>query len=380
VALAFTHPLDLKDFTSDLELRSDDLSPALEGKRLAQLLTRLLTDPSERFGSTDVPAPAVSDALAAALATLESPAGRRAGAPLITAFASLLKATTNFLLTAPTPSALVAVVEEQLRRAMPARAVRDAESFLQLPGSQAILFAIPPLDSATPVRQLAIEFAEGTAPLELHLQILKAGVQLIAIAHELGRLKGYDRPLATLARRGTSSMPAEVVIDDGRNMPEPMASSDYRVEKARTEAILVLSNGQVAHGHFFTGDRVRGDGRELVADLLNGTKGFFPFERTDGGAARIVLYNLAHVVLVTLTENEARRVPGYEVAKRHLVSLLLSNSQRIVGAVRAHLPSGRDRVSDWARDRIIFRYLEADEATVIVNVQHVTEVTEIEPA
>jgi hypothetical protein len=71
-------------------------------------------------------------------------------------------------------------------------------------------------------------------------------------------------------------------------------------------------------------------------------------------------------------------VPGYEVARRHVVSLLLSNTQRVTGAVRTYLPPGHDRVSDWAGDRVAFRYLEADQATVIVNVQHVTEVTEIE--
>ena len=128
------------------------------------------------------------------------------------------------------------------------------------------------------------------------------------------------------------------------------------------------------------GDSARGEGRELVVELLNCAIGFFPFEQIDAGVARIVLYNLAHVVLVTLAENEARQVSGYEVAKRHVVSLLLSNSQRIVGAVRVHLPSGHDRASDWARDPVTFRYLETHDATVIVNVQHVTEVTEIEHA
>jgi hypothetical protein len=174
-------------------------------------------------------------------------------------------------------------------------------------------------------------------------------------------------------------MPADrVIVDERRNMPKPMASFDYQIEKWRAAATIHLSNGQIVHGHFFIGDSARGAGRELVGDLLNGTTGFFPFERLDAGVARIVLYNLAHVVLVTLTENEARRVPGHEVARRHMVSLLLSNTQRIVGAVRAHLPARHDRVCDWARDEVMFRYLEAGEATVLVNVQHVTEVTEIE--
>ena len=127
--------------------------------------------------------------------------------------------------------------------------------------------------------------------------------------------------------------------------------SQYRFEKCRVLATLLLSSGQVVRGHFFMGDSARGEGHELVVELLNGAIRFFPFERTDAGVARIVLYNLAHVVLVTLDENEARRVPGYEVARRHVVSLLLSNAQRIVGAVRAYLPAGHDRVSDWAQRR-----------------------------
>jgi hypothetical protein len=162
-----------------------------------------------------------------------------------------------------------------------------------------------------------------------------------------------------------------------QSMPEPMAASEYRVEKRRAAATLVLSNGRVVHGHFFMGDSVRGEGGELVGDLLNGTTGFVPFERIEAGVACIVLYNLTQLVLVTLTENEARRVPGWEVARCHVVSLLLSNTQRITGTVRVHLPQGHDRVSDWARDAVTFRYLETGAATVIVNVQHVTEVTQI---
>jgi hypothetical protein len=159
-------------------------------------------------------------------------------------------------------------------------------------------------------------------------------------------------------------------------MPDAIAASEYRIEKCRVEATLVLSSGQLVQGHFFVGDSTRGEGHELVGELLNSSVGFFPFERID---AAIVLYNPAHVVLVRLAENEARRVPGYEVARRRVVSLLLSNTQRIVGAVRAQLPTGRDRLSDWAHEAVTFRYLETDEGTLIVNVQHVTEVSEVEP-
>ena len=104
--------------------------------------------------------------------------------------------------------------------------------FCRSPGSQAILFAIPSLDSATPVGRLAIEFADGCEPLEWHLQILKAGVQLIAIARELGRLHGCDRPLLTSWRPAADSVAADVVIpDDRRPMPDPIASSDTGLKR-----------------------------------------------------------------------------------------------------------------------------------------------------
>jgi hypothetical protein len=170
------------------------------------------------------------------------------------------------------------------------------------------------------------------------------------------------------------------LTDERRNMSDASASSEFRVTKCRAAATLLLSSGQEVAGCFFTGDSARHEERELVGDMLNTATAFFPFERLDAGVGRIVLYNLAHVVLVTLAEHEAQRVPGYEVARRHVVSLLLSNRQRIAGAVRAYLPDGRDRVSDWACDTVTFRYLETDAATLVVNVQYVTEVTEVEPA
>ena len=50
-----------------------------------------------------------------------------------------------------------------------------------------------------------VEFAEGCEPLESHFQLLKAGVQLVAIARELARLNGPDRPLKL---RPEQSLPA----------------------------------------------------------------------------------------------------------------------------------------------------------------------------
>jgi hypothetical protein len=114
-----------------------------------------------------------------------------------------------------------------------------------------------------------------------------------------------------------------------------------------------------------------------VGDLLNSESGFFPFETDEAGGIRTVLCNRSQVLMVALADNEATRDPGYEVATRRTVSMLLSNGQRVAGAVRVYRPVGRDRLSDWARQPETFRYVETDEATLLVNAAHIIDVSEI---
>ena len=115
---------------------------------------------------------------------------------------------------------------------------------------------------------------------------------------------------------------------------------------------------------------------ERVGDLLNQETGFFPFEIQTADGTQTVLYNRAHVITVTLTESEAARDPGYAVAKRRDVWILLSDGRRIRGVVRVYRPEGRDRLSDWARQPETFRYVETDEGTLLVNAAHIVAVTE----
>ena len=96
---------------------------------------------------------------------------------------------------------------------MPARSIRlgDAQA-LPLPGSEPVFFAIPSLDPATPLARIVVEFAEGCEPLESHFQLLKAGVQLVAIARELARLNGPDRPLQLRAEQRLPAGWSRIVI------------------------------------------------------------------------------------------------------------------------------------------------------------------------
>jgi hypothetical protein len=153
--------------------------------------------------------------------------------------------------------------------------------------------------------------------------------------------------------------------------------SEYRIEKKRATAELTLTTGATVRGCFFLWDSSQAHaGPERVGDLLNEQTGFFPFELEDGHTA---LYNRTQIVTVRLPghSREARLEPGYEVATRRVVSMLLSTGERIAGTVSVFRPVGRDRLSDYARSDEAFRYVETDEQTWIVNSFHLVEIREL---
>jgi hypothetical protein len=156
------------------------------------------------------------------------------------------------------------------------------------------------------------------------------------------------------------------------------APSEFRVEKRRVTAVLTLSNGLATAGNFFVaGGSARHAGPERVSDVLNSDAGFFPFEILVPEGTNTVLLHRDHVVMVALTENEASGDPGYDVATQRTASLLLSSGKRVVGTVRVYRPGGRDRLSDWAHHGERFRYIETNDATLLINVSHVLEVREV---
>jgi hypothetical protein len=116
--------------------------------------------------------------------------------------------------------------------------------------------------------------------------------------------------------------------DNTRDVNSELSRSELRIEKQRIDAVVTLSSGLSTQGSFFiAGGSALHDGPELVAELLNSEPGFFPFEIHFVGQSYTVLYNRHQVVMVALTDNEARRDPGYDVAVRQCVSILLSNGQ-----------------------------------------------------
>jgi hypothetical protein len=161
-------------------------------------------------------------------------------------------------------------------------------------------------------------------------------------------------------------------------MSAPAGTSEFQFEKQRVDATITASSGLPTRGCFFTAGASRHHaGPERVGELLNGAAGFFPFEIHDNDGTRTILYNRAHVILVGLRENEEERVPGFGVATRRSVSILLSNGQRVAGFVRVYQPQGRDRLSDWTRQPDTFRYLQTGDLMLLVNAAHIVDVSEV---
>jgi hypothetical protein len=159
--------------------------------------------------------------------------------------------------------------------------------------------------------------------------------------------------------------------------------SEFRIEKRRAEAALTLTTGATVRGCFFLAPSSAGhSGPERVADLLNAETGFFPFELDADSRPHTVLYNRTQLVQVTLLEEtvEAQLDPGYSVATEREVRILLSNGTTVDGRVRVYRPTGRDRLSDYARAPEVFRYVETADGTRIVNVDHIVELRETKEA
>ncbi len=143
---------------------------------------------------------------------------------------------------------------------------------------------------------------------------------------------------------------------------------------------MTLSTGSRVKGAFFLAGSAAGHaGPERVGDLLNGEQGFFPFELAGGGNPRTVLYNRAHVTAIALPPNaiEAQLDPGYALAIKRRVSILLSTGMRVAGTVSVYRPIGRDRLSDYTHVEEVFRYLETSDHTLIINSAHIVELMEI---
>ena len=157
----------------------------------------------------------------------------------------------------------------------------------------------------------------------------------------------------------------------------------FHVQKRQVHATLALANGQSVRGCFFLSESAADHaGPERVDDLLNAPGRFVPFQlETERGQPRVILFNRTEIVLVHIPETEVALAhdPSYSIARPEPASLLLSNGDRMTGEIHVVGLSGHARLSDFTNLRA-FIYFEKTDQTVIVSLDHVTELVPLSGA
>lgn len=197
-ALAFKRQFDLTDL-SESEKSNRDPYLVHEHAKLNVELRRLdesMPPPSSTTG------PAVTGvgrgALAAALAIMESPSGRRANGTLSRELSRLLRTITSGLTNGTAPHAILDQLVEAMRRAVPAQVVRvvNGVSLVGIP-AEATCFDVPSPAGGCAVR-LVVECPRGCRLDSEHLSFLKAAAHLVTLIAEIDRVMGARDLAATV--------------------------------------------------------------------------------------------------------------------------------------------------------------------------------------
>ena len=155
----------------------------------------------------------------------------------------------------------------------------------------------------------------------------------------------------------------------------------YRVEKRRANVTVTFASGQTLDGAFFLSPKSADHtGPERIYDLLNTARRFVPVQvHADTDSPRVILYNRAEILTVTLPAEEIELVhdPSYQIARRETVSVLFSTGKRLVGEFHITELSEYARLSDVASLRK-FIYFETADQTMIVNLDQIVELVPVE--
>ena len=157
--------------------------------------------------------------------------------------------------------------------------------------------------------------------------------------------------------------------------------SEFRVEKGKARAVLTLADGSTVRGCFFVASSsATVEGPERVKDLLSDDAGFFPFEVTDADRrARPAVQPRARGHGGADRRRRAAPRSGLRGGDTPLgVAAAVERRAHLQGTVLVHRPHGRDRLSDFARSKEPFRYVDIPGATLIVNAAHIVELSETE--
>jgi hypothetical protein len=241
-ALAFRRQIELPE-PEAAQTQSDDTetretNPLHEQARLSLAFSRWLEANQPSNGVILPGKPSLiftlgADEMAATRALIEAPSGRRGGAPFNRALSRLFKIVTAALREGLEPRAIIAQIVEQLRRVVPARAIRVVEgaSIPRTDADEQIYFDIPGGDGA-PVK-LFVDLRSESLIEEWQFLYLKAGVRLLSLARKI------EHALATLEDQ------AAALAD--QNGDDPAEDTPVAVEPHRV--VVRYADGRLLKGY-----------------------------------------------------------------------------------------------------------------------------------
>jgi len=183
--LLFKRPFDVPAFHAANAAEGDrELNVVHEYARLNVALWRL----DETLFQVGRSPGVARGALAAALAILESPTGRRAGTMFSREMSRLFRILTAAITDGTAPGAMLTQLVEALRRAVPSPVVRivPGES-LAGTSPEAICFNVPSADGGCAGR-IVVEFPRGCQLEPWHVSLLKATAHLVTVVNQIDAL------------------------------------------------------------------------------------------------------------------------------------------------------------------------------------------------
>jgi hypothetical protein len=197
--------------------------------------------------------PAGERILAATLALMQAPAGRRAEVRFRQTLTQVFRDITRGIITGAQPEAMLAQLAERLRRCVPTKFIRlvHGPSPIGPHGPDTIYFDAT-IDGSVTAR-LVVEFPHNCQLEEWHLHFLKIAAQLVALVSEVGRL----RTMQPVAEPTTAAEPAgepsvartSSAIVSPPGTPATPTDSIVDVGAAWTRVVVRYRDGRVLKGH-----------------------------------------------------------------------------------------------------------------------------------
>jgi hypothetical protein len=145
----------------------------------------------------------------------------------------------------------------------------------------------------------------------------------------------------------------------------------FKIDKLRYSVSLKMVDGSQIDGNIFLDlySPIH-QGREIVKDLLESEKTFFPLEVGEDKA--IIFVNKVCMVKAMLKERDS--LDDLSLGEQKPVKITLIDGDVLSGKINLAMPTERVRVSDYLNLLPKWIYLYRDDQDAIINVDHIKAV------